>query len=381
LSTISDELHAVAAHRSIEPKRLRASLRGELDWIVMKCLEKAREQRYESAAALANDLAMHLSDQPISAGKPSRVHILRKFVRRNKGPVLATAIIALVLIGGVIGTTIGMTGEARQRAVAEIQRAEARDNLINFFWTKARNAEAEKIIRAELAAIGAPDTSRKAKIYSNLGSVLCDERRSPDELRLGEAEESFRQTVRIYRTSEPPDSPLLCESLMDLGMFLASFKRFPEAEVPFREGVAMARRTMPADSELRAEYLMHFADALANQGKDLPEAEALLRETMDVYRKQQPPMAWRIASAHCVLGNLLMGLHRFPEAEAEFIAAEPMSRYSMKIYRDLLTRIVEFYTIWDKAEPGRGYDLKAQEWKATHDRLSMVYPTSTDPSK
>jgi hypothetical protein len=65
-----------------------------------------------------------------------------------------------------------MIGEARQRRVAEMQRAEARDNLINFFWAKARNVEAEKIIRAELAAIGAPDTPRKAKICSNLGSVL-----------------------------------------------------------------------------------------------------------------------------------------------------------------------------------------------------------------
>jgi hypothetical protein len=67
----------------------------------------------------------------------------------------------------------------------------------------------------------------------------------------------------------------------------------------------------------------------------------------------------------------------FPEAEAEFLAAEPMSRYSMKTYRDLLTRLVEFYTIWT-SRPRPGYDLKAQHWKDTHDSLSTVYRRDGD---
>ena len=80
----SDTLPSVAANRHVVPAKLSTLVRGELDWIVMKALEKERNRRYESAAALARDIEHHLNDEPVLAGPPSRAYRFRKFARRNK---------------------------------------------------------------------------------------------------------------------------------------------------------------------------------------------------------------------------------------------------------------------------------------------------------
>ena len=91
LST-TDELPSVAANRGQEPKQLSGLVRGELDWIVMKCLEKDRNRRYETANGFAQDIQRYLADEPVQACPPSAAYRLRKFVRRNKGPVLAAVL-------------------------------------------------------------------------------------------------------------------------------------------------------------------------------------------------------------------------------------------------------------------------------------------------
>jgi serine/threonine protein kinase/Tfp pilus assembly protein PilF len=99
LST-TDELPAVAAKRGLEPRKLSGLLRGELDWIVMKALEKDRNRRYESASALAADVQRYLNDEPVQAGPASAWYRLRKFARRNKA-ALAMAACAFLALGGV----------------------------------------------------------------------------------------------------------------------------------------------------------------------------------------------------------------------------------------------------------------------------------------
>src|SRR6516162_9559463 len=83
LST-TNELPAIAANRGIEPKRLSGLVRGELDWIVMKCLEKDRNRRYETANGLFEDIERYLTDQPVRACPPSAAYRIRKFVKRNR---------------------------------------------------------------------------------------------------------------------------------------------------------------------------------------------------------------------------------------------------------------------------------------------------------
>lgn len=123
LST-SGMLPSVAAVRQTDPKKLIAQLRGELDWIVGKCLEKERGRRYETASSLAQDLQRYLADETVTARPPSAGYRLRKFVRRHRGPVAAATLAVLLLAGGIVGTSIGLVraGHAQQ---AEANRAEA----------------------------------------------------------------------------------------------------------------------------------------------------------------------------------------------------------------------------------------------------------------
>jgi serine/threonine protein kinase/DNA-binding SARP family transcriptional activator len=106
LSTLNAEaISTIATQRGSEPRKLGTLLRGELDWLVMKALEKDRNRRYESASALAADVERHLLDEPVQACPPSAAYRLRKFVRRNKGPIAAAALVVLALVGGIIGTS------------------------------------------------------------------------------------------------------------------------------------------------------------------------------------------------------------------------------------------------------------------------------------
>src|SRR6516164_5021832 len=101
----------------------------------MRCLEKDRTRRYESASALARDIERHLADEPVEACPPSRRYRLGKFLRRNKGPALAASLVLLALAGGLAGTSWGLV-QAERAWQAEAARAEGE--------RQAREAEAEQ---------------------------------------------------------------------------------------------------------------------------------------------------------------------------------------------------------------------------------------------
>jgi tetratricopeptide (TPR) repeat protein len=124
LSTTA-ELPSIAANRGLEPKKLSRLVRGELDWIVMKALDKDRNRRYETANGLARDLERYLEDEPVQACPPSAAYRLRKFLRRNKR-ALATATLMSVMVLA-LATVLGWTARdraARQAALEhEVERA------------------------------------------------------------------------------------------------------------------------------------------------------------------------------------------------------------------------------------------------------------------
>jgi serine/threonine protein kinase/tetratricopeptide (TPR) repeat protein len=130
ISTVGQAATTASERRRSDPGKLSRLFRGELDWIVMKALEKDRNRRYESASAFAADVQRYLRDEPVSACPPSVGYRLRKFARRNKGPVLAVSLVLLALIGGIIGTSWGMfraqaaRGDADRARLAEAERAE-----------------------------------------------------------------------------------------------------------------------------------------------------------------------------------------------------------------------------------------------------------------
>ena len=102
-----DSLPSVAAVRRVEPTRLTKMLRGDLDWVVMKCLEKKRDRRYATANGLARDIQRYLANETVEARPPSRGYRLRKFARRNRTLVFSASLLVLSLVAGVVATYIG----------------------------------------------------------------------------------------------------------------------------------------------------------------------------------------------------------------------------------------------------------------------------------
>ena len=114
-------------HRA-EPSS-RRSLRGELDWIVMKALEKDRARRYETANGLARDVQRYLADEVVEARPPSTGYRLRKFVRRHKGQVVAASLVLFVFMAGMAGTAFGLVRAENRRVEAEQSREGSRTTL------------------------------------------------------------------------------------------------------------------------------------------------------------------------------------------------------------------------------------------------------------
>jgi serine/threonine protein kinase/WD40 repeat protein len=162
LSTLTEEeMNAVAAKRGAEPAKLNRLLRGDLDWIVMKALEKDRRRRYETANGLADDLLHHLNDEPVDAGAPSPLYLLHKLVRRHRVAVVATTTVITALIAAAavsIWQAVVATNERKKAGIAEgiaIQEQnraeqlakERQRQLTNASWTSYNHAD--QLLRGE----------------------------------------------------------------------------------------------------------------------------------------------------------------------------------------------------------------------------------------
>lgn len=124
LSSLGETLASVSKKRQSEPSRLSALVTGDLDWIVMKSLEKERKRRYQTASALADDVRRYISHEPIEARPPTMAYRTRKFVRRNRTAVGTASILFVAITLTAIGTSIGML-RARQSAEEATQLTRA----------------------------------------------------------------------------------------------------------------------------------------------------------------------------------------------------------------------------------------------------------------
>jgi hypothetical protein len=124
VSTLRDTV-GVAERRRTNPVSLRRQLAGDLNWIVMKALEKERRRRYQSVSELAADIRRHLENHPVLAGPPGRLYRTRKFVQRHRLAVSAGILIAASLIAGAISTVVQRNRADREAAVARAARSAA----------------------------------------------------------------------------------------------------------------------------------------------------------------------------------------------------------------------------------------------------------------
>ena len=145
------DLTTVARHRQVEPPRLVNILHGDLDWLVMKCLEKDRTRRYETASALAMDLQRYLNDEPVVARPPSQWYRFQKMVRRNQlAFATGTAIAALLIIGFATATWLYFReNDARKRATTAEKLATER------LAERSAERDAKEVARREAEAISA----------------------------------------------------------------------------------------------------------------------------------------------------------------------------------------------------------------------------------
>ncbi len=149
-----EELTTTAKRRSTDTSKLLHQLKGDLDWIVMKCLEKDRTRRYETANGLAADLKRHLGNEPVVARPPSAAYRFQKFARRNKVTFAAASIVVLAVLFGLGLATVGLIREREAREEVDSRRIEA---------DTARKAETEQRRLAEANAVKATENERYSR--------------------------------------------------------------------------------------------------------------------------------------------------------------------------------------------------------------------------
>jgi hypothetical protein len=162
----SDALAGIAARRHVEPAKLSRLVRGELDWIVMKALEKDRSRRYETATGLARDIQRYLKDEPVEACPPSAAYRLRKFCRRHRGPATAAVAVFLAVVAGAGVATWQAVRATRAEAAALAERdAKEQARLAEADQRAAAVAQRERAAKAEEQARQEAAVSRAVRNF------------------------------------------------------------------------------------------------------------------------------------------------------------------------------------------------------------------------
>jgi len=344
-----EALASISANRQMDPAKLTRLVRGELDWIVMKCLEKDRNRRYETANGFAMDVQRYLADEPVQACPPSAGYRLQKFVRRNRGPVLAAALVLFAVIAGVIGTSISTALLWREQAQTKAAIDSAQANLSLALQALEQiyidEAEGHPRIReglpkdllqkgVEFYEKFVKANARDERLVSQMGTAY--QRAGLIFRELGQEEravESLEGAISAYNRAiefDPLNSLAHCyrgSALKDLGHFeesLAAYDRAIEidprnAEAHNGRGIVLGEHFGRPDEAL-AEYARtielspRYGSAYSNSGLVLrrlgrfEEALAACDRAIDLYPQS--------TSFHNSRAAVLIDLGRFEEAVA-----------------------------------------------------------------
>jgi hypothetical protein len=234
--------------------------------VVMKCLEKQRDRRYETANGLARDLQRYLADEPVEARPPSSGYRLRKFVRRNKGPTVAAGGLAFALLAGIASTSWGLI-RANEEWQAEAERAEGK--------RQARDREAAQRQRAEaneakaVAAAGAEKQARE-EVEAVLGFV---ESRVFTAARLKDQDGGLGYDVKLADAVKAA-LPFVDKSFATQPLIEARLRRTTATSF---ESLGDPRTAVEQEEKARALYTRH-------RGPDHPDALKCMVELASSYR-------------------------------------------------------------------------------------------------
>jgi serine/threonine protein kinase len=343
LATLSDaDLTTVAAQHGAEPRRLPGLVSGDLDWVVMKALEKDRTRRYDTANGFAMDIKRHLNNEPIVARPPSNLYLFQKLVRRNKLAVTATTAVALALITGFGVSTWQAVRARRAEAKTEIALKESEQArlqaqavskyLVQAFRSPDPNQDGRDIKMADVLDRAVADLdanfagSPKIKgelldalgqTYTGLGLTakaldVLEEARTvnqaalgpdhPDTLgvnidifqayriarRLADGVPLLEDTLKRCQTKLGPDAPLTLTAMKDLGDAYRAAGRAAKAVSMLEDTLKLCKAKLGADDPTTLYTMNNLALAYRTAGRQA-EAVSMLEETLKLMKAKLGP--------------------------------------------------------------------------------------------
>ncbi|MFN0151923.1 MAG: tetratricopeptide repeat protein [bacterium] len=329
-------LEAVRAIREEIPRRAGAIvplLRGEVETILAKALEKEPDRRYQSVMALAEDLRRFLSDQPILARPASAAYHLRKLAARHRAASALLATLAVVLVGSSVALLL--LYQSQRAATGKAEREARKAQRINEFLqgmlagadpvrAQGREVTVEMMLdeatsRVDTSFVAEPDIAAELRrtlgvTYSALG-------------RLPPAEEQLRRAIEARRALHGPRHAEVAKSLGDLASVLSTKGAYAEAERVSQEALAIVRETSPGDAE-EARHLDLLA-LLAKRDTRYADSESLYIEALAIERSLPGPPNEMAATT-------LGGLASLYEIQGKLTLAESLYHEVAAIYRDVL---------------------------------------------
>ncbi len=306
--TTADDVEELAHNRRAEPDQLSRLFRGDLDWIVLKALEKDRTRRYDSATSLADDIRRHLSCEPVHAGPPSATYKLGKFVRRHRVLVMAGALGVATLI---LGTTLALFGLIQAR-----QEADRSQKIADFLQDMLVAAHPGEQGGYDIDVAQVVETARDvfgddhATVAAAIGSLATQLQSTGN---WDAAEPLYRESVRMWSELEGPDGPMVGRALARLGQLLR-VKDDPEGEQVLRRSLEILTKLPRDGGVVAANSYLELAEILQNHGK-YPEAETAWRESLRIRRNVAPHQLMLIATTLNTLANGIVISGRVAEAE------------------------------------------------------------------
>jgi eukaryotic-like serine/threonine-protein kinase len=352
LSTLADaDRTTVARLRGTDPARLSVLLRGDLDWIVMRCLEKNRTRRYETPNALAADIARHLNHEPVVASPPNRFYRLSKLVRRNRFAFAASALVAVALIAGTVVSTLQAVRATRAEHLAGVESVKAADerarveDLLTFMLGDLRG-QLEKVGRLDvLEAVGDKATAYFASISPDDLDDTALDRHAKALTQIGEirmAQARYADAAAAFTEAYGRSAALAARHPKDGGMlfdrgqaeYWIGFVHWQRGEFPdasywltrYRDTSEALVALDPARPEWQGElaYGQHNLAALHEEKGELAtaqsefEAELATLEKMIASDPRDSDLRFRVADAHSWLGGVAEQQGAFAEAKKQY---------------------------------------------------------------
>jgi serine/threonine protein kinase/tetratricopeptide (TPR) repeat protein len=333
-------------------KNQKSKIANDLDWIVMKCLEKDRARRYETANGLARDIERHLTNEPVSAGRPSRLYRFEKLVRRNRATAAAIAVVTLVLVLGVtvstwqaIRATLAKREQSRLRQQAQEAQAKEIRERQKAETEAAKSEQVAQFLKDMLGGVGPSvaqgrDTTILREILNKTAERVGNELTNQPEVQIEllntigntyselglyeRMEETAREGVRLARTYLGERHEATVDELEQLATAQRELGRFEEAETTLRDALTMRRQFFSKNESRLGGVLNSLALVLDSRGK-FEEAEAMFAEAVELGRKN-PQGETDLASALANLGMALRHEGKLAQAEAKYREALAMDR-------------------------------------------------------